>query len=388
MSVLFSIIMPVYNNEDYFPKAVQSILEQDYTEFELIIVDDGSTDRTPQIADEIAEQDDRVKVIHQKNQWIYASFNNGIQMASGDYIYIVNSDDKLRPGALGLMEKKIKKYAPDVIWTKVLSHICDVEQNILVYDRGKAEEKVEEDAYYPDKETVRNSWIYFVKSGLSGNQANLYRREIALCHPFRNDVYAADVLFNISIANDICSAVVMKESLYDHYVYNRSDMNASMGKYYGYEHNMFNDIYIGYKKLFQEWKIPLCEYQTFLNKQRVSQMTTEINALSRKECTLSIEDKIKTIYQKYVDDIVYQCALELDELEELESRILSGTRALLTWGNLSEDSEMYFIYELLESLLCYEKDEDDYRRIKQAVCHPLNPFHIGEIFYKKLIKEW
>ena len=95
---MFSIIMPVYNNEIYFPLAVASILQQDYTDFELIIVDDGSTDGTPELADAFAASDRRIRVIHQKNQWIYASFNNGIRQASGDYIYIVNSDDRLMPG--------------------------------------------------------------------------------------------------------------------------------------------------------------------------------------------------------------------------------------------------------------------------------------------------
>ena len=84
---MFSIIMPVYNNELYFPLAVQSILDQDYPDFELIIVDDGSTDKTPELADKMASQDKRIRVIHQKNQWIYASFNNGIRAARGVYLY-------------------------------------------------------------------------------------------------------------------------------------------------------------------------------------------------------------------------------------------------------------------------------------------------------------
>lgn len=86
--MLISIVMPVYNNERYFPLAVKSIIEQEYKDFELIIIDDGSTDRTAIIADEIAATDSRIRVIHQSNQWVYASFNRGIEAAKGS-IYIL-----------------------------------------------------------------------------------------------------------------------------------------------------------------------------------------------------------------------------------------------------------------------------------------------------------
>ena len=70
---------------------------------------------------------------------------------------------------------------------------------------------------------------------------------------------------------------------------------------------------------------------------------------------------------------------------ELEGRVLSGARELLIKESISRDNEMYFVYELLESLLCYEKDQDDLKRIENAINHPLNPMNIGSIFYKKLV---
>uniref|UniRef100_UPI0006D0C887 glycosyltransferase n=1 Tax=Clostridium sp. NkU-1 TaxID=1095009 RepID=UPI0006D0C887 len=145
---MFSIIMPVYNNERYFPIAVQSVLTQEYRDLELIIIDDGSADRTPQIADLIAKEDRRVRVVHQKNQWIYASLNNGIQIAKGDYVYIVNSDDRLRPGSLKNMAEKIECFHPDVIWTKVLIHKCDKNQGIIEYDCSNFDKKIESDMFF------------------------------------------------------------------------------------------------------------------------------------------------------------------------------------------------------------------------------------------------
>ena len=89
---LISIITAVYNNEKYIRNAANSVLNQSFRDIEYIIVDDGSTDRTPDIVNEIASKDARVKVIHQKNQWIFASYNNGIRQASGKYFYIINSE--------------------------------------------------------------------------------------------------------------------------------------------------------------------------------------------------------------------------------------------------------------------------------------------------------
>lgn len=382
-----SVVMPVYNNEKYLPMAVKSILEQDYKDYELIIVDDGSTDKTPQIVDKIASASPKVRAIHQTNQWIYASFNRGIREATGEYIYIVNSDDRLCPGALSLLAKNIEKYRPDVIWTKVVMHSCDENQNILEYDKGKLSLTVTEDSVYLNQKEVREVWPYFYKTGLSQNQANLYRRELMLAHPFRNDVYGADTLFNISIASEVKRAVVLCQPVYEFLLYEKEGMNASSGKYYEYEHSMFNEIYAGLKQLFVEWDLPQEDYKEYLNGRRLGELTKEIRLLKLKSCTLSLEEKIRRIFSEYMDEIIIQCAAESNRQEELESRVLSGTRELLLQEEIPKDSEVYFVYELLNSLLRYEKEEEDYQNIRTAVSHPLNPAHIGRLFYNKLIKE-
>lgn len=383
---MFSIIMPVYNNEKYFPLAVKSILEQDYENFELIIIEDGSTDNTPELADEIAAFDKRIRVIHQKNQWIYASFNNGIKAAKGDYIYIVNSDDKLMPGALLLMAKKAEAFQPDIIWTKVVANVCDSEQRIIEYDKFRLDGKVTQEKYYGNAKEVQKAWPYFISSFLAYNQANLYRREVMQGQLFRNDVYGADVLYNISIANKINSALVLQEPIYMHYIYEISDMNASIGKYYPYVHSMYNEIYEQYKILFQKWDLPREDYIEILCKRRISGLTTEIRGLQAENCPLSLEEKLKFAFDSCMDETVRECIQKIDGEEEAESRILSGVRELLIRENMDPYSSMYFVYELLESLLRYEKDREDYRKIEDAVYHPLNPYNIGNNFYKKIIQ--
>lgn len=90
---MVSIIVPIYNVEQYIPKCIESILAQTYRDFELILVDDGSPDNCGKICDEYAKQDSRVHVIHQENKGVSAARNAGISLAKGEYIMLVDSDD-------------------------------------------------------------------------------------------------------------------------------------------------------------------------------------------------------------------------------------------------------------------------------------------------------
>lgn len=90
---VISVIIPVYNVEKYIRQCVDSVLEQSYRDFELILVDDGSPDNSPAICDEYAQKDTRVSVIHQKNLGVSAARNNGIRHAKGEWITFVDSDD-------------------------------------------------------------------------------------------------------------------------------------------------------------------------------------------------------------------------------------------------------------------------------------------------------
>lgn len=89
----FSIIVPVYKTEKYLNKCVSSILQQSYTDFELILVDDGSPDNCPQMCDNYQKQDPRIKVLHKQNGGVSSARNFGLTAATGEFIWFVDSDD-------------------------------------------------------------------------------------------------------------------------------------------------------------------------------------------------------------------------------------------------------------------------------------------------------
>lgn len=84
---MISIIVPVYNVEEYLRECVDSVLNQTYSDIEVILVDDGSTDQSGNICDEYAEMDSRIKVIHKKNRGVSSARNTGIETASGERIH-------------------------------------------------------------------------------------------------------------------------------------------------------------------------------------------------------------------------------------------------------------------------------------------------------------
>lgn len=93
MKELISVIVPVYNVEDYLERCVDSIIKQTYINLEIILVDDGSTDQSGEICDKYKEKDNRIKVIHKKNGGLSSARNKGLEIAHGEYVGFVDSDD-------------------------------------------------------------------------------------------------------------------------------------------------------------------------------------------------------------------------------------------------------------------------------------------------------
>lgn len=111
-----SIIVPVFNAEKYLRRCVDSILAQTYRDIELLLIDDGSTDGSPSICDEYAARDLRVKVCHKENAGVSAARNQGIRLASGEWIGFADADDWLNPEMYASMISSAQKTGADMLY--------------------------------------------------------------------------------------------------------------------------------------------------------------------------------------------------------------------------------------------------------------------------------
>ena len=110
-----SIIIPIYNVEKYLKTTIDTVLAQTFTDFELILVDDGSTDSSGKICDEYAGKDSRIVAIHKKNEGVSEARNVGVKTAKGEYIGFVDSDDIIEPCMYELMIRASKEYNCEII---------------------------------------------------------------------------------------------------------------------------------------------------------------------------------------------------------------------------------------------------------------------------------
>ena len=112
---MISIIVPVYNAEKYLRETIRSILNQDFCDFELLLINDGSKDKSLEICNEVAQKHPQIRVFNQKNSGVSAARNKGLLEAKGEYIAFVDADDLLEADMLGVLYRCAKEYNADVV---------------------------------------------------------------------------------------------------------------------------------------------------------------------------------------------------------------------------------------------------------------------------------
>lgn len=134
-----SVVIPVYNVEQYLCECVDSVLNQTMQDFEIILVDDGATDSSGMICDQYAQQDPRIRVIHQSNGGLSAARNTGLDAASGTYVYFLDSDDYIVSHALEQLRELAEKEDANVVFfdASVFFTDCEPDPNVYQYHRSR-----------------------------------------------------------------------------------------------------------------------------------------------------------------------------------------------------------------------------------------------------------
>lgn len=111
---LISLIIPIYNSAKYLPACLNSVFNQTYQNLEIILIDDGSTDDSPQIIKKYSQKDSRIKTFHQKNQGLSGARNSGLKIATGEYVTFVDSDDQITPQMIENLVKTLQTTQADI----------------------------------------------------------------------------------------------------------------------------------------------------------------------------------------------------------------------------------------------------------------------------------
>ncbi|MDO5417254.1 MAG: glycosyltransferase family 2 protein [Lachnospiraceae bacterium] len=208
MTPVVSIIVPVYNAEAYLKRCVNSILNQEYMNFELLLIDDGSTDSSGEICEEYAGRDARVRVVHKENSGVSDTRNLAIEMAEGAYLQFVDSDDWLTADATKLMVRAAQENSCDLVITDFYRVVGE-----RVSQKGDIEEDgvLNQEAFAACMMENPSDFYY----GVLWNK--LYRRDIIERYQLRMDSeisWCEDFMFNLEYIRHAESFYALRTPVY------------------------------------------------------------------------------------------------------------------------------------------------------------------------------
>lgn len=220
MEPTISIIIPVYNSEKYLAKCIDSVLTQTYPNYEVILVDDGSTDKSGKICDEYASRFDRIKVLHQENCGVAAARNNGVKKSVGELIAFVDSDDIVVAEYLSYMYDLMKKYEADmaVSGIKVIDEMDTIPQS-------KNEEQ--EECLSSENALIKCCYGYDICAGMC---AKLYRRRMIEKYPSPPFKVSEDFYVVYHVIGDCQKIAVGSKTVYYYLQHEESTMHSTMSE--------------------------------------------------------------------------------------------------------------------------------------------------------------
>lgn len=282
----FSIVIPVYNTEKYIKRCINSILIQSFDDFELLLIDDGSLDKSGQICDDFASQDTRIKVIHKVNGGVNSARKAGFNNSMGIYIVFVDSDDELRQDALKEMFELYKENNFDLLVTAKTLIGADGEKQL--YNKIKG--------FISEEEYVTN----LLKEGIFiGPHGRMTKRDLFIESDAFNIpkdiVINEDLIMNLKLG--LCAKnILISNEINTYNYYNNPNTASKYVKDLTYWDKVFNIIYSILTK-------------NNLNKSKCVQIAYSLFILRRMNFSTQKPEHIKN---KYLDRINFTCLININ----------------------------------------------------------------------------
>nr|WP_263325071.1 glycosyltransferase family 2 protein [Neobacillus sp. Marseille-Q6967] len=293
-NTLVSVIIPVYNAENYLSKCIESILNQSLSSFELILINDGSTDNSGQICKAYALKDKRIKVIQIENHGPGYARNIGLQNAGGEYIQFTDSDDTLPTNFLEVMVYRMEQESADLV-------VCGskiVKNNSVIY------KNTVEELFRFQKKPLIESFVHLLEKGLAYSPWNkLYRKDLIQNNKIRFGTdfnLGEDALFNISYIKN-SKKISFEDRVY--YEYHQID-GSLVNRFYPNKYEIQALLYLNLKKLVEELKGINSNESIYLYYQY--EFTFVFINYYLPDCPMNSTDRKKMINTIIQDDIVQE----------------------------------------------------------------------------------
>lgn len=209
-----SIIVPVYKAEPYLARCIESILAQDYENYELILVDDGSPDNSGSICDQYARTDSRISVLHKKNEGVSAARNDGIEKAQGEYLLFIDADDELDTHTLSGNVPYMDQSQTDLIEYPAIYNYQDSSERKITNPNREITGKKKCQAYISTCNRYE-VWSFFIRR--STIQDIRFKTHIRI---------GEDTIFLYEILSNVKKVTISGKGCYHHYRNNGSAMNS------------------------------------------------------------------------------------------------------------------------------------------------------------------
>ena len=300
-----SIIVPIFNTSLYIEKCVNSLLNQTYRDFEICLIDDGSTDNSLEVCNKFLNIDNRIKVYHKNNKGLSDTRNYGINISKGEYLLFLDSDDWFDSIMIEKYVNAMEKSSSDVI---IQGFRIDYER-----ENNSFVNMMEEEKYYSDNDLYKGV-IKLEKKGLLNSSCNkIYKKSIIINNNLFFDLNAEpaeDLLFNCKYFSHIKKMGYLSCA---HYHYMKREINSLTIKYIPNYENKILSYHCSRKQLFDQIGIPEKEKKILLDNSLCFYTLTAISNIYRKNNLLNFKKRNSIINflfsNKDIREAILNCKL-------------------------------------------------------------------------------